>query len=71
MKEAYPIIMSQGKEFVVVYVPDFNINTQGRDIADAMEMARDAIGIIGIDMEDDHEKLPSPSELSQVKAGDG
>ena len=69
MKEAYPIIMSQGKEFVVVYVPDFNINTQGRDIADAMEMARDAIGIIGIDMEDDHEKLPSPSELSQVKAG--
>ena len=36
-----------------------------------MEMARDAIGIIGIDMEDDHEKLPSPSELSQVKAGDG
>ena len=29
MKSAYPIVMTQGKEFIVVFVPDFNINTQG------------------------------------------
>ena len=53
MKNAYPVIMTQGKEFIVVYVPDFNINTQGKDYAEAIEMARDAIGIMGIDMEDE------------------
>ena len=41
--------------FVDEHVPDFNINTQGKNYADAMEMARDAIGLVGIDMEDDNE----------------
>ena len=42
MKNAYPIVMTQGKEFIVVFVPDFNINTQGKDVPDAIEMARNA-----------------------------
>ncbi len=66
MKAAYPIIMSKGKEFIVVFIPDFQINTQGTDYADAMEMARDAIGLMGIDMEDEKEPIPEPSELSDV-----
>ncbi len=66
MKAAYPIIMSQGASHIVVFVPDFNINTQGSDYADAMEMARDAIGLVGIDMEDEQEPLPQPSTLSSV-----
>lgn len=66
MKMAYPIVMSKGKEHIIVYVPDFTINTQGSDYADAMEMARDAIGIIGIDMEDKKEQLPVPSALAEV-----
>ena len=67
MKEAYPIIMSKGAEHIIVFVPDFNINTQGKDYAEAMEMARDAIGLLGIDMEDDGEEIPKPSDLSTVK----
>ena len=67
MKKAYPVILSQGKKFVVVYIPDFEINTQGEDIADAIEMARDAIGVIGIDMEDDGETLPDPTSISEIK----
>ena len=63
MKAAYPIIISKGKKFVVVYVPDFDIGTQGVDYADAIEMARDAIGLTGIDMEDDNEHLPAPSDV--------
>jgi predicted RNase H-like HicB family nuclease len=58
--------MTRGETHIVVYIPDFDINTQGKDYADAMEMARDAIGIVGIDMEDDNEALPKPSELSQT-----
>lgn len=66
MKNAYPIIMTKGEKYIVVYVPDFQINTQGKDIADAIEMARDAIGVIGIDMEDDGEPLPDPSTLNAI-----
>ncbi|MCI9577089.1 MAG: HicB family protein [Clostridiales bacterium] len=66
MKAAYPIVVSKGTTHLVVFIPDFNINTQGTDYANAMEMARDAIGLMGIDLEDDHEPLPQPSELSDV-----
>ena len=32
-----------------------------------MEMARDAIGLMGIDMQDDGEALPKPTEMADVK----
>ena len=35
MKAAYPIVMTKGKEYIVVYVPDLNINKQGVSYADA------------------------------------
>lgn len=66
MKAAYPIVMQEGAKYIVVFVPDFGINTQGTDYADAMEMARDAIGLMGIDMEDEGEALPEPSTLAGV-----
>lgn len=66
MKQVYPIVLTQGKDYVVVYVPDFEINTQGTDIADAIEMARDAIGLMGIDREDDKKPLPQPTAASLV-----
>ena len=69
MKEAYPIILTQGKKYVVVYVPDFDINTQGKTVAEAMEMARDAIGLMGIDMQDDEKTLPAPTPINEVKTG--
>ena len=66
MRMAYPAILSPSENGYVVYVPDFNINTQGDDIANAIEMARDAIGIAGIDMEDDKKDIPKPSEIKTV-----
>ena len=66
MKAAYPIVMNKGQKYIVVYVPDFDINTQGTDYADAIEMARDAIGLMGIDMEDDGETIARPSDVSDV-----
>lgn len=67
MKEAYPAIMTPDDFGYLVTIPDFSINSQGRDLAEAIEMARDAIGIMGIDMEDEGETLPSPSELSAIQ----
>ncbi len=60
--------MTPDKEGYVVYIPDFNINTEGHDLADSIGMARDAIGLMGIDMQDDKKALPSPSPLDQIKA---
>ena len=48
MKQAYPIVLTPVKddfEGFAVTVPDLRIYTQGSDIADAMDMARDAIGM--------------------------
>lgn len=67
MKEAYPIVLTPDAVGYAVCVPDFHINTEGNTIAEAMEMARDAIGLVGIDMEDDNKAIPSPSKPSEVK----
>ena len=67
MKRSYPITLKQGKSHIVVYVPDFDVSTQGNDLTEAIKMARDAIGIIGTDMEDDREKLPEPTAMQDVK----
>ena len=67
MKNSYPIILMPDKFGYIVYIPDFNINSEGDTLTEAIEMARDAIGIIGIDMEDNDESLPSPTAISKVK----
>lgn len=42
------------------------IFTEGETFADAIEMARDAIGLAGISMEDNQEDLPIPSDREAV-----
>lgn len=59
MKGAYPVIIN--KENFVVYVPDFDIKTQGTDIENCIEMAREAIGLSGISLEDIGKTIPAPS----------
>ncbi len=60
---AYPAVIMEDKSGAsewsfLVNVPDFGIYTEGRDLADAIEMARDAIGAMGIAMQDKGKKLP-------------
>lgn len=61
MKNSYPIILTPEDEGFTVYIPDFDINTQGDDLTEAIEMARDAIGLMGIDLEDDGKTVPMPN----------
>lgn len=67
MKQVYPVIFTTLDSGYMAYVPDFEINTQGDDLAQAIEMARDAIGLMGIDMEDEQSVLPTPSPISSLK----
>ncbi len=59
-KGAYPIVLKRTAEGYYVEIPDFDIGTQGTSVVNAMEMARDAIGLMGIDMEDDGKSIPEP-----------
>ncbi len=61
MKKVYPVVLSPAETGYVVYVPDLKINTEGEDIANAMEMARDAIGLWAICEEDMGRSIPEPS----------
>lgn len=66
MKGVYPVfIESSGKDFLV-YVPDWDIYTEGNSFSDAMEMARDAIGLKGIDFEDDGKSFPAASNYEEA-----
>jgi len=64
--KAYPIILTPTERGYVVTVPDLNINTQGKDIVEAIYMARDAIGLWGITEQDDGRKVPEPSTIEPV-----
>lgn len=66
MKSVYPIVLIPSKNGYVVNVPDFDIMTQGDDIADAIDMARDAISLMGVQYQDDKKPLPKPSAISDV-----
>ena len=71
MKEAYPVILKPDGSGYYVRIPDFDIGTQGDTIVDAMEMARDAIGVMGIDMQDKGETLPVPYSVEvKIQKGD-
>lgn len=71
MRAAYPVIISKTEDnFYYVSIPDFDIATQGTDIPDAIYMARDAIGLMGIDMEDSGRELPQPNS-AQYKYDQG
>lgn len=66
MKQVYPSfivnINDASQHPFLVCVPDMDILTEGDSFADAIEMARDAIGIAGISIEDNKEELPVPSD---------
>lgn len=59
MREAYKIILTPEKNgSYSVFVPDFDSGTQGKNLADAMYMARDLIGIMGITLQDMGKDIP-------------
>lgn len=58
MKKAYKIALIPEENGYSVYVPAFEGWTQGNDIADALYMAADYIGVMGITFEDMGKEVP-------------
>lgn len=69
MVKVYPVIFTKTndeKNTILVEVPDLEIFTEGYGMADAIEMARDAIGLAGIAEEDMGKEIPEASELKSI-----
>lgn len=66
MKQAYPVIITKDKDFFVASIPDFETGTQGESLAEAIEMARDAIGMCGCYMQDEKRDIPIPTDIGNV-----
>ncbi len=68
MKVCYPVILTKcedGSGYLVT-IPDFDNNTFGETITEAIDMARDAISVLGVSYEDRRQELPKPSELAEL-----
>lgn len=71
MKAVYPAIFTQTNDVVLVEVPDLGILTEGKDMQNAIEMARDAIGLTGISMQDKGEAIPEPTNFRKINILEG
>lgn len=69
MRTVYPVLFTKTNEVILVEVPDLEILTQGTDMNHAIDMARDAIELKCVSMEDAKENIPTPSETLDVKEG--
>jgi hypothetical protein len=56
----YPVFIRETGGLYAVRIPDFDQFTEGRDLADAVVMARDAIGMMGVYLEDGGKDIPEP-----------
>ncbi|MDR0852912.1 MAG: type II toxin-antitoxin system HicB family antitoxin [Clostridiales Family XIII bacterium] len=69
MKEIYTVIITETtdkKMPYLVYVPDFDVVTEGKDLNDALYMAEDIISLCGVDYEDDGKFIPTPTAIDSI-----
>ncbi len=69
MKNVYPVIFTRTrdeKDTILIEIPDLEILTEGYGTANAIEMARDAIGLDGITREDLGQEIPVPRDIRDI-----
>ena len=78
MKIAYPVIFTEVDTNILIEVPDLGIFTEANEegkgkgtMADAMMMARDAIGMSCISAEDEGREVPEPSQMADIDISKG
>lgn len=66
MKKMYPVIFTQTKNCILIEIPDLDIFSEGKDMEEAIEMARDAISLKIVSLEDNWEKVPEATEIFMI-----
>lgn len=60
---AYPVLFEKIEDMYLVTIPDIDQMTQGKDLTDAIAMARDLISLWVMDLEDAKEVVPKPGSV--------
>ena len=78
MKAAYPVIFTEVETNILIEVPDLKIYTEANEegaskgtMAEAIMMARDAIGLACMNAEDNGEKIPMASSVEEIDISKG
>lgn len=78
MRVTYPVIFTEVDTNILIEVPDLEILTEANEegknkgtMADAIMMARDAIGLACINAEDEKRSMVEPTKLSDVDISKG
>lgn len=73
MKNVYPVIFTEVDTNILIDIPDLGILTEANEegqekgtLADAVAIARDAIGLACISAEDSGKEIVEPSKLSDI-----
>ena len=66
MKAVYPVIFTPSENVILIEVPDLEILTEGENIVNAIDMARDVIGLKIISLEYDKTEIPNPTNLFDI-----
>lgn len=71
MRTVYPVYFTKTNQCVLIEVPDLEILSEGKDMNDAIDMARDAIELKCVSMEDAKEVIPNPSDIRMLNVSNG
>lgn len=72
MKSAYPVLFTKDEDGgYLVEVPDLGRLTEGKDINDAIEMARDVISLYLTYLEDKDKPIPKPTPIEKINPENG
>ena len=74
MKDAFPVIftsLEDSKDTYLIEVPDLDIVTEGFGKADSIFMARDAIALAGMTLEDSGKNIPKASLITEINLKKG
>ena len=71
MQNVYPVFFTKAEEVILIEVPDLEILTEGKDMTDAIKMARDAIELKCVTLEDEGIAIPEPSTIADLDIKNG
>lgn len=69
MQAVYPVLFTKTEECILVEVPDLEVLTEGRDMKNAIDMARDAMELMCVTLEDHKKEIPKPSNILDIAKG--
>lgn len=71
MKAVYPVLFTQTEDTVLIEVPDLEIITEGKDLFEAINYAKDSIELVIVTLEDDHKSVAAASDLDAIDVNEG